>query len=63
MPREIKKRFGGHIIKAFISACFGLLKSGKFHPIQCKIAVNALWDMNILPQSVHAWTALFGGIS
>ena len=28
-----------------------------------KKAVNALWDMTIPPQSVHAWTALFGGIS
>ena len=30
---------------------------------QNKKAVNALWDMTILPQSIHAWTALFGGIS
>ena len=30
---------------------------------QNKKAVNALWDMTIPPQSVHAWTALFGGFS
>jgi len=38
-----------HIIKAFISACFGTLKPGKFHPIRNKKAVNALWDMYIPP--------------
>ena len=30
---------------------------------QNKKAINALWDMTIPPQSVHVWTALFGGIS
>ena len=52
-----------HIIKAFISACFGERKSCKISQTQNKKAVNALWDMTIPPQSVHAWTALFGGIS
>ena len=56
-------RFCRHIIKAFISACFGFLKLGNFQSIQNKKAVNALWDMYIPPQSVPSWTALFGGIS
>ena len=40
------------LLKAFISACFGIVKSGKFHPIRNKKAVNARWDMYIPPQSV-----------
>ena len=62
VPLHRKQKFAD-ILKAFISACFGNLKTGNFHPIRNKKAVNALWDMYIPPQSVHTWTALFGGIS
>jgi len=51
------------VLKAFISACFGHQKSCKISQTQNKKAVNARWDMYILPQSVHEWTALFGGVS
>ena len=51
VPLQRKRKFAD-ILKAFISACFGSLKSGKFQPIQNKKAVNALWDMYIPPQSI-----------
>ena len=63
----IKKRllWGPHNFKQWgvLSACFGTMKSCKISPAQNKRAVNARWDMYIPPQSVHVWTALFGGIS
>ena len=51
LPLQRKRKFAD-IIKAFISACFGLLKSCKISPTQNKKAVNARWDMYIPPQSV-----------
>ena len=48
--RHIKKRLlrGPHNFKQWgvFSACFGNLKTGNFHPIQSKKAVNARWDMD-----------------
>ena len=52
LQRKAEQSVCRHIIKAFISACFGNLKTGNFHPIRNKKAVNALWDMYIPPQSI-----------
>ena len=52
-----------HNKKRLLALVLASRNPAKFHPIQSKKAVNALWDMYIPPQSVHPWIALFGGIS
>ena len=52
-----------HIIKAFISACFGVTKSGKFHNRPKQEGSKRPLGYDYPAAERLLWTALFGGIS
>ena len=63
LQRNPSNRFADIIKKRLLALVLVSRNLVNFIIAQNKKAVNALWDMTIPPQSVHAWTALFGGIS